>query len=57
MSKVIKVNLNNNSYKIFIGTNIIENIDKFHKEYFNNRSKIVIYDKILSNSIYLKKIM
>jgi 3-dehydroquinate synthase len=57
MSKVIKVNLKNNSYKIFIGTNIINNIDKYHKEYFNNRSRIVIYDKILSNSIYLKKLI
>ncbi len=54
MSKIIKVNIKNNSYKIFIGTEILNNIDKFHKEYFNDRSKIVIYDKILNNSVYLK---
>jgi 3-dehydroquinate synthase len=57
MAKLIKVNLKNNPYKIYIGNDIIKNIDYYHKKYFNNRSKIVIYDKKLSNSIYLKNII
>lgn len=57
MSKIIKVNIKDNPYNIYIGTEILNNIDKFHKEYFNNRSKIVIYDKILKNSVYFKKLI
>ena len=57
MSKIIKVNLKNNSYKIHIGTDILNNIGIFHKEYFNNRSKIVIYDEVLYKSIYFKKLI
>lgn len=57
MSKVIKVNLKDNSYAIHIGADILNKLDKFHKDYFNNRSKIVIYDKILNKSIYLKLII
>ena len=49
MSKIIKVNLKNNSYNIYIGTDILKNIGDFHKKYFMNRSKIVIYDEILYN--------
>ena len=57
MSKVIKVNIRDNSYNIYIGSDIIDNIDNFHDEYFNKRSKIIIYDKRLSNSIYLEKLI
>ena len=57
MSKVIRVNIKNNPYKIYIGNNIIDNIDNFHAEYFNKRSKIIIYDKRLSSSIHLKKLI
>ena len=57
MSKIIKVNLKKNSYNIYIGTDILKNIGDFHKKYFMNRSKIVIYDEILYNSIYFKKLI
>ena len=57
MAKIIRVNLKNNPYKIFIGRNIINNVNIFHRELFNNRTKIIIYDQILSDSIHLKKLI
>ena len=56
MSKIIKVNLKK-FYNIYIGNDILKNIGDFHKKYFMNRSKIVIYDEILYNSIYYKKLI
>ena len=54
MPQIINVNLKNNSYNIIIGENILENIDDLHRKYFGQRSKIIIFDKKLSKSIYLK---
>ena len=54
MTKTINVNIKNNSYKIIIGSNIIDDINSLHKKYFGHRPKIVIFDKKLSKSIYLK---
>jgi len=54
MAKTVKVNLKNNAYNIIIGDNIIENINNFHQQYFNQRPKVVIFDNKLSESIYLR---
>jgi len=54
MPQVVNVKLKNNSYNIIIGDNVLENIDDLHKQYFGQRSKIIIFDKKLSKSIYLK---
>ena len=57
MTKTINVNIKNNSYKIIIGNDIIEKVDILHKNYFNKRSKVVIFDARLSKSIYLKSLV
>ena len=54
MPQTINVSLKNNSYNIIIGDNILENLDDLHRQYFGQRSKIIIFDKKLSKSIYLK---
>ena len=54
MPQIVNVNLKNNPYNIIIGDNIVENIDNLHKQYFGKRSKIIIFDKKLSNSVYFK---
>ena len=54
MPQIINVKLKNNSYSIVIGDNILENIEDLHRQYFGQRSKIIIFDKKLSKSIYLK---
>ena len=54
MPQTVNVRLKKNSYNIIIGDSILEKIDELHRQYFGQRSKIIIFDKKLSKSIYLK---
>ena len=54
MPQTVNVRLKNNSYNIIIGDSILEKIDELHRQHFGQRSKIIIFDKKLSKSIYLK---
>tara|TARA_B100000686_G_scaffold240186_1_gene248664 strand:- start:15245 stop:16345 length:1101 start_codon:yes stop_codon:yes gene_type:complete len=50
MTRIIKVNIKNNKYKIIIGYEILNSINQLHKKYFPKRNKIIIYDKKLQKN-------
>ena len=50
MVKKVKISLKNSSYYIHIGNNLLTKINDFHKNRFNDRPKILTYDKNLSET-------
>ena len=54
MIKNIKVSLKHTNYNIYIGHDLIEKADHYHKEFFKVRPKIVAFDANLSNTALLK---
>ena len=54
MIKSIKVSLKHTNYNVYIGHDLIEKADHYHKEFFKVRPKIVAFDASLSNTAMLK---
>jgi len=54
MVKNIKVSLKHTNYNIYIGHDLIEKADHYHKKFFKLRPKIVVFDAGLTNSAMLK---
>ena len=47
MVKTVNTCFHHTNYKIYIGKNILEKIDFYHKSLFQNRPKLITYDKNL----------
>ena len=56
MVKKVKISLKDTSYHIHIGNNLLTKINNFHKNRFNDRPKILTYDKNLSETPILSVI-
>ena len=49
--KNLEISLKNKKYKIFLGNNVLNQIDFILKNHFTNKNIVIIYDKALKDRL------
>ena len=59
--QTLEISLKGKKYKIFLGNNLLNQIDSILKNHLNSKNIVILYDKVLKDKlnileIYLSKI-